>query len=118
MKKELIEYPVNHLQAKQNALIRDNFRCVLSGAVDQSSCLINEEIQAQVRAQSLMILATQCCHIFPEFNNTSVSDDAQLDYATKAWAVLKDFGHPEIEHELAGDGVHSLTNILTLDAGG
>ncbi|KAK0227365.1 hypothetical protein EDD85DRAFT_957983 [Armillaria nabsnona] len=46
--------------------------------------------------------------------NTSISDDAELEYPAKAWTIIKYFGHSEIQDEFAGDGIHSLTNILTL----
>ena len=36
-------------------------------------------------------------------------------YAANAWHILATFGHPSIWTELNGNGIHSLTNILTLD---
>ncbi|PBK65111.1 hypothetical protein ARMSODRAFT_1022541 [Armillaria solidipes] len=71
-----------------------------------SSYFKTEEIQVQVRAQSLQ--GTRC--------NTSLSDDAKLDYAAKVLTIIQYFGHSEIQHELAGDGVHSLTSIPTLES--
>ncbi|PBK88393.1 hypothetical protein ARMGADRAFT_1084722 [Armillaria gallica] len=108
---ESLMFPIRLLAADDKAaLIRENFRCMVSGAVDMYSYSETEEIQV-----------SKYNHAFSEFTNTSLSDDAKeifkgfsLDYPAKAWTIIKYFGHSEIQDELAGDGIHFLTNILTL----
>ncbi|KIY53874.1 hypothetical protein FISHEDRAFT_6470, partial [Fistulina hepatica ATCC 64428] len=93
----LVECPQNHQEAKHSvsiliALIRDGFRCVLSGAFDLESVIDNRELQEIVLADSKpQILVTQGCHIFPESSNMNLENQ---DKAAK---------------------VHSLANVLTLE---
>ncbi|KAK0458291.1 uncharacterized protein EV420DRAFT_1309047 [Desarmillaria tabescens] len=120
IKEDLIERPMNHSQAKKSALIRDNFRCVLSGAVDMFSYLENEEIEAQVHAQSLIVQETQCSHIFFQSTDISLSEDAKVsfkNFSSLTWTIIQHFGYSETQHELSGNSVHSLTNILTFESG-
>ena len=85
----LMEAPQSHADAKKNvslipsytyslidtsqALIRDGFRCVVTGKYDAASYRQNRELREMVSSDpSLTRAATQCAHIFAESTNSSI----------------------------------------------
>ncbi|KZT06607.1 uncharacterized protein LAESUDRAFT_725698 [Laetiporus sulphureus 93-53] len=112
--KEVLQHsPQDHKTAKSSALIRDDFRCMVTGAVDRASARKYKKVAEQ--AVGKRILKTECCHIFPESTNNldgKVSD--KVDYAAGVWTVLDMFGYREIREELEGSKIHRLENIMTL----
>jgi hypothetical protein len=88
----VVEAPQNHEQAKANvsdtdhvistqytniplfkALVRDGFRCVISGQYDITSVQDNKELELEVeRNADAFVSFTKCAHIFPA--NISGSD--------------------------------------------
>ncbi|KAK7468358.1 hypothetical protein VKT23_002873 [Stygiomarasmius scandens] len=63
---------------------------------------------------------TECAHIFPQSTNNGTSCTAatelhKLDNAASFWTILERFGFPGISHELDGNKVHQLGNVMTLD---
>ncbi|KAH8930256.1 hypothetical protein BT69DRAFT_1275674 [Atractiella rhizophila] len=111
----LVPHPRDHCRAKQSALIRDRFRCVLSGRVDQDAADLSSDILDEENSDAL-IGRTECAHIFSETTNANLEDEAKAKYASNAWMILETFGHPEIQKELEGQNVHRLSNVMTLDA--
>ncbi|EPQ51994.1 hypothetical protein GLOTRDRAFT_140473 [Gloeophyllum trabeum ATCC 11539] len=107
-RQEEFTYPKNHHTAKKWALVRDNYRCVLTKNVELYS-------DASKADKSLKPVKTQCAHIFPESTNRDFSDNEKLEYASRVWAVLERFGYPSIKDQLLGDRIHLLDNVLTLD---
>ncbi|KAF8873766.1 hypothetical protein BD779DRAFT_1476854 [Infundibulicybe gibba] len=90
---QLTSYPINRHEAEQSALARDNFRCVVSGALHLDTVHGDEELMREVLDQSL-----------------------KLDYAEHAQAILKPFWYSQIFKDLAGGKIHSLKNVLTMSA--
>ncbi|KII85756.1 hypothetical protein PLICRDRAFT_178085 [Plicaturopsis crispa FD-325 SS-3] len=115
----LIQTPQNHSSAKQNALIRDGFRCMLTGKIDQSVFVSNSSVFPDPHE---MFTTTNCCHIMPEATNTfnDVKDPdleaSSIEWASRVWTILERFGYGDIRKELEGTAAHWLGNILTLDA--
>jgi len=116
----LVQAPQNHQQAKANALVRDGFRCVISGVYDWDSVEGNKELGMEVERDAYVVTGTtQCAHIFPESTNANIyGSNAQADkheYASGVWAVMERFGSRQTLIELNGSEIHRLENILTLD---
>jgi hypothetical protein len=63
------------------ALVRDGFRCVISGLYDANSVLHNEELELELEeAADAEASPTECAHIFPESTNANISgSNAQGD---------------------------------------
>lgn len=62
------------------ALIRDNFRCMLSGSVDVGSMDKNDQLLEEVAKNSLRTAATECCHIFSESTNDGLDKEAKVSF--------------------------------------
>ncbi|KAH8925826.1 hypothetical protein BT69DRAFT_1077769 [Atractiella rhizophila] len=111
IKEWLVPYPKDHRAAKRSALVRDNFRCIISGRLDSNA---DDFIDAE--DGDATIERTECAHIFSEPTNSNSNDAEMADYASKACTILQTFGYPEIRKELEGHSVHRLSNIMTLSA--
>ncbi|KAJ3731422.1 hypothetical protein DFJ43DRAFT_1132519 [Lentinula guzmanii] len=82
------------------ALIRDRYRCVITGIYDLSM----RETQLTVHLK--------CAHIVPDSTYFDVEQTKKKGYSASVLAVLKRFGYDvELIHS---DKVHSLFNIMTL----
>lgn len=146
----VVEAPKNHAQAKTNvsafdhvfsaafkyflfkALVRDGFRCVVSGLPDMPSLKVNEQLKEEMISEG-RFCTSECAHIFPVSTNMNISGNeqankvrflptyksfylspGQLHYAASVWAVLDRFGYKKILTELNGSKIHSLKNVFTL----
>ncbi|KAI0054413.1 hypothetical protein BV25DRAFT_1895666 [Artomyces pyxidatus] len=107
MQRDMQKYksPDDHSQAKISALLRDDFRCIVTRKRELSHW------QPGGPAACL----TRCCHIFAESTNQQFTDANKLHNTTSIWTVLEMFGYESILDELAGAKVHCLQNILTMD---
>ncbi|KAJ7816199.1 hypothetical protein B0H14DRAFT_2845104 [Mycena olivaceomarginata] len=76
-----MQTPTTKPDARRHTLIRDGYRCVLTGAYDSDSCDKYPNLDANVTN-------TQCAHIFSE----SAQDGDKAEYAASAMAILKMFG--------------------------
>ncbi|KAG8741762.1 hypothetical protein FRC10_002429 [Ceratobasidium sp. 414] len=94
----LHETPQSHSDAKKYALIRDDYRCMLSGLVDTMSYLGSRRLQSTA---GISVTPTQCSHILPQYLNQGLSDP------------LRRFGDIQAVN-LSGAAMHNLSNILTL----
>ncbi|XP_006458875.1 hypothetical protein AGABI2DRAFT_115848 [Agaricus bisporus var. bisporus H97] len=115
------EAPRNHKEAKSQALIRDNWRCVVTGT-------LHDDAPASVikAADSPVVVAyTECAHIIPAAMFLSVkptdSEDKSpkagclgfRDYSASILAVLKQF-HSDIS-SFNKEKMHSLMNVITME---
>ncbi|KAK6347170.1 hypothetical protein TWF696_007247 [Orbilia brochopaga] len=92
---------------REKVLTRDNDRCVVSGAGDESlvDYLNDEELSL---FQSFATL--ECCHVFPHaLNGEAASSEAKV----QIWSLL-DFISPGVSHELQGVEIDSPKNAITL----
>ncbi|KAF8877202.1 hypothetical protein BD779DRAFT_1558588 [Infundibulicybe gibba] len=100
-------YPTNRQEAEHSALVRDNFRCVVSGVLQCEAVHHNKELFQEGLDRSLRADITDCCYIIPE-------PRSKLKHASSAWAVLGSFGYGQILKDLEGNKIHSLKNVLTM----
>ncbi|KAI0246066.1 hypothetical protein BJV78DRAFT_1135986, partial [Lactifluus subvellereus] len=114
----LKEAPHGHLTSKQQALVRDNYRCMVIGSFDRQSCMSIPSVQQSANEMDANVLPTHAAHIIPQ------SIDAQVlgghgggnnhNYAATVGAVLERFGQVRVVEDLNGDHIHRLENIMTL----
>ncbi|CAL1697742.1 unnamed protein product [Somion occarium] len=117
LKVSIQEAPKDHSTAKAQALLRDGYRCLVSGKYD---ALAREALELPLEEILNFgpAVFTECAHIVPAstyFNvNTgnSSKDPNKKDYAASVLAVLKHFGY-DVD-KLNGASVHSLFNMMTL----
>ncbi|KAK2462571.1 hypothetical protein APHAL10511_005414 [Amanita phalloides] len=95
------------------ALVRDGFRCVISGRYDRESVRRSRVLD---ETPEIEVTETECAHILSESTNVGIGEgSSKTDYAPSAWAVLSRFGSREIlPKELNGRMVHRLENVITM----
>ncbi|KDN33842.1 hypothetical protein RSAG8_13061, partial [Rhizoctonia solani AG-8 WAC10335] len=107
--------PTNHSQAKSRALVRDNYRCQLTGRFDCAAYLKSPVLRAQVDAiPGASASVTECHHILPEYIGQYIADNEPkcMNAATVCSVVNAYGGIPP--QEVNGAGIHNLGNIMTL----
>ncbi|KAJ7262645.1 hypothetical protein B0H12DRAFT_1103967 [Mycena haematopus] len=97
--------------AKQRALLRDGYRCMITGGYDFESCDIYPELAARADAQNVHRMYTECAHIFSE---TAQDSEKKIDYAAGVLQILRTFGLNDKVENLVGGNVHKHFNILTM----
>ncbi|KAJ7825913.1 hypothetical protein B0H14DRAFT_3725706 [Mycena olivaceomarginata] len=93
------------------ALLRDGYRCMLTGQYDFDSAKLYPELNGRAAADGVSKAVTQCAHIFSE---TAQEGEQKTDYATSAMAILRVFGLDAKAESLVGNNVHKHFNILTM----
>ncbi|KEP50808.1 hypothetical protein V565_073280 [Rhizoctonia solani 123E] len=107
-------WSIDELQVDPTAsLIRDNYRCMLSGFVDNDAFVSLPALQAEVIATKGNVSITECHHILTEYTGCPQSKCGSRSHN---WTIGCLFGTP-IEDRPAGPGSHDLRNILTLEKG-
>ncbi|KAG8897549.1 hypothetical protein FRB99_008067 [Tulasnella sp. 403] len=109
------ESPMTHRTAKKLALLRDDYRCVVTGMYDLHSA----KVQSNPPSRDVELFATQAAHIFPDSTNQTLRhtgyEDPKVEYSASAWAAIERFGSVDVILEgLDGPGIHRLDNIMTL----
>ncbi|KAI0283126.1 hypothetical protein BGY98DRAFT_911855 [Russula aff. rugulosa BPL654] len=105
--------------AQKRALVRDDFRCMITGMYDYRSLEWSTEIMQEVTDSDVSVTLTECLYIFPQsIARISGVDakDAKHEYATSIWTIMSYFGFEDLPDKLAGNGIHTLENVMTLDA--
>ncbi|KAJ7928184.1 hypothetical protein B0H13DRAFT_1007231 [Mycena leptocephala] len=97
-----------HKQAKDDALFRDGYKCVLTGFYDKVTLMKVPELNAKSVAEDVPSIETQVAHLFSE----SAQSNAQ--YTTSAMAILKMFGLDSVVERLLGKRVNNLWNVMTM----
>ncbi|KAF9474037.1 hypothetical protein BDN70DRAFT_936954 [Pholiota conissans] len=113
MSRKSVGVPQSHGDAKQNALIRDGFRCVISGNYDRSCVFRSSELENKLHASSKSVTSTHCVHIFPELVSMNVVGDKSFS-TPSIWDIMNRFGYPNIYSELNGGNIHRLQNAITM----
>ncbi|KAG5720821.1 hypothetical protein E4T56_gene9696 [Termitomyces sp. T112] len=94
---------------RKQALLRDGYRCTLTGLYDMESCKAMPEIE-QARLESAKPCAfLEMAHIFSE----STQDDDK-NHAATIFAILDLFGLKERTKSLYGRGTNELHNVITM----
>ncbi|KAN0091134.1 hypothetical protein V8E55_004700 [Tylopilus felleus] len=114
VKVNITQAPKNHKDAKDHALVRDNWRCVATDIIDRRA---PKRITAQLDSTAVQIY-TQCAHIIPEATYFGVEpkfkENTKLDYSASVLAILKRFGYDI--NRFNEENVHSLTNVISVQA--
>ncbi|CUA75451.1 hypothetical protein RSOLAG22IIIB_11743 [Rhizoctonia solani] len=109
--------PATYSEVKNNALIRDNYRCMLTGKIDMTTYEQRPRLREQLGNNPPPHLdVTECWHILPEYVISGIQNDPQKQLACPAMLkVLERFGG--ISHrELNRQGLHHWSNILTVQS--
>ncbi|KAJ7269087.1 hypothetical protein C8J57DRAFT_1066970, partial [Mycena rebaudengoi] len=96
--------------ARKHVLLRDGYRCVLTGAYDFDSCKIHPELRDRAIAANASRTNTECAHIFSEL----VQEGDKANYAASAMAILKIFGISDKAENFVGGNVNKHFNIFTM----
>ncbi|KAN0074642.1 hypothetical protein V8E55_011691 [Tylopilus felleus] len=94
--------PRNYRDAKDHALVRDNWRCVVTGTTDRRA---PKRILAQLDPMAPAIY-TQCAHIIPKAMYFGVEPKSKEN--------TKRFGYDI--NRFNGENVRSLTNVISVEA--
>ncbi|CAE6533377.1 unnamed protein product [Rhizoctonia solani] len=108
--------PKNYLDAKKQALVRDNYRCMLSGVVDTDAVGILPWLEGEVVAKQETIGCTECCYIFSKLESYIDDNDSDYLYTSGPCTLAHLYGGND-ESGLTGTGIHDLRNTLTLNPG-
>lgn len=115
VKAAMEETPSSHGSAKRKALVRDGFRCVVTGRYDHATYRQSEEIRVEADAKNASIMPTECAHILDESTNFNIkSKPDKEEYASTVWTIMKRFGYESLPEELNGPLIHRLENVMTL----
>ncbi|KAJ7066908.1 hypothetical protein B0H15DRAFT_947151 [Mycena belliarum] len=102
--------PTTAGNAHKHALLRDGYRCMLTGQYDVDSVYLHPELRSRAAATHGLII-TQCAHIFLE---NAQDGEQETSYAASAMAILEVFGHSSTAESLVGGSVHKHFNLLTM----
>ncbi|EDR00730.1 uncharacterized protein LACBIDRAFT_313190 [Laccaria bicolor S238N-H82] len=102
--------PTTEGSAHANALMRDGYRCMLTGEYDYISLEDHPELEEHAPADHETCFA-ECAHIFSE---TAQEGEPKAVYAASALAILEVFGLNSKVENLVGRNVHEYFNILTM----
>ncbi|KAJ7084830.1 hypothetical protein B0H15DRAFT_923519 [Mycena belliarum] len=108
-----MKMPTTTPTARKHALLRDGYRCVVTGAFDYESCKLHPELRARATATKAARTPLDCAHIFSE---SAQRGDHKLDYGrgASAMAILTMFGFTNSAENLVGGNVEKHFNILTM----
>jgi len=112
--------PRDHAAAKKAALYRDNYRCMVTGSVDETAYdAMSDAQRQQYDIVDSGLTNTNFCHIFPPSTsrnlNAEVPGDPKSVYSGSVWSIINSFDNIDVLAELDGNKIHSLSNGLTLD---
>ncbi|KAI0661851.1 hypothetical protein C8Q70DRAFT_1052152 [Cubamyces menziesii] len=117
-RQDLQRTPRNHTNAKASALVRDNYRCMVTGVPDLDAMSLNLTSPTPdgnfARKRVVPPLYSWLSESLIEWKSL------QEHEAATVWTILNRFGYEDISAELGsaaqGANLHRLENILTLDA--
>ncbi|KAF8878639.1 hypothetical protein CPB85DRAFT_1460449 [Mucidula mucida] len=110
-REDLIASSVNYDTSRSKTLARDGYRCKLTMAWKDSSCIEVQELSQMAIESRTGRGPVQVCHIV----NESLTQRAKGTGKPKFLRILEMFGMKDVAETLASaNGVHSLTNLLCL----
>ncbi|KAF8188995.1 hypothetical protein BJ912DRAFT_1042377 [Pholiota molesta] len=98
------------------ALIRDGYRCIVTGKYDARAVHENRELQDIVNADpSTRTAPTECGHIFPlSVYPAREPDSRKRNYAASMYGVMARLCHEDVPRALIRSNIHRLENAMTL----
>ncbi|GBE87980.1 hypothetical protein SCP_1202060 [Sparassis crispa] len=125
MDRLLEEAPQDHRAAKLLCLVRDNYRCVVTGRYDAATDR-SKYLEDKTFVPPTPIAPTKLAHITAESTYSNIKGGTSLfssdencpsprSYAASVWAVLDHFGKVGVvDHQLNEGGMHRLQNVMTM----
>jgi len=115
--KVLLEAPQkSHTDAKQLALRRDQYRCLLRTHMVHGSAVRAKLVEFHPeRGDDVETL--ECAHIFGRFTTEKPNEKDKKNYASAVLEMFRRYGEVDIQRFVTGDSVHDLRNILRLSHG-
>ncbi|KAF8263835.1 hypothetical protein EI94DRAFT_1739875 [Lactarius quietus] len=112
---EIKEAPKHYTDAKKQALLRDGYRCVVTGIYDSNVDLVQDlNVTEEEKRAAGGEVFTECAHIVPDSTYFNVADPSdKKEYSASVLAVLKRFGYDV--GAINGEKVHSLYNVMTME---
>ena len=100
------------------ALVRDGFRCIVTGLYDYRLQAQNTEVKQEVTDSSVATAFTECVYIFPQSIAMipSVESTDVMEFAISIWTITAYLGFEDLPEKLVGNGIHTLENVMTLEA--
>ncbi|CUA75447.1 hypothetical protein RSOLAG22IIIB_11739 [Rhizoctonia solani] len=107
--------PGTYSEAKNNALVRDNYRCMLTGIVDATTYDNRPALREQLgNNPPPNVDETECWHILPQYIISDIHSDQEKRIDCPAiFKVLERFGGISY-HEIIKHGVHHWSNLMTV----
>ncbi|EAU81003.2 hypothetical protein CC1G_03179 [Coprinopsis cinerea okayama7 len=126
--------PLDHVTAKKYALIRDGYRCVMTGYYDGPSCEALPQLAQKVTEKRSPASITRCFHFLPILEPDSENGNSDQRHPgdngksknppldvnlNEGWTrILRNFGYADVVDEMYSDpsglGAHRLDNAVTL----
>ncbi|KDQ51059.1 hypothetical protein JAAARDRAFT_541675 [Jaapia argillacea MUCL 33604] len=108
----LQEAPRDHRAAKKLCLVRDDYRCVITGRYNMATFLSKMNTDGNF-VPPAPIGHTELAHIIAVSKNADIKEGGPK--AASAWTVLERFGKVDVEDDqLNGEGIHRLPNTMTM----
>ncbi|RXW12255.1 hypothetical protein EST38_g13597 [Candolleomyces aberdarensis] len=95
------------------ALVRDGYRCVITGAYDFPSIDKCPELMEEAGPDASCAF-TELCHIFSASTSVSLENGDKRTYAATAYTIAESFGYTTIQQDLNGEKIHRLENVMTM----
>ncbi|KAF8345054.1 hypothetical protein F5887DRAFT_1197645 [Amanita rubescens] len=107
---ELDKAPQTKSNVRKQALLRDGYKCAISGVYDRQSCLDIEEVNAaRMALDNPKFIGTEVAHIFSES-----AQDGDKNYAAAVFEILELFGLGKKAEALYGGKVNGLHNVIIM----
>ncbi|KIY44176.1 hypothetical protein FISHEDRAFT_30452, partial [Fistulina hepatica ATCC 64428] len=125
----MAEAPKSKADVKEQALIRDGYKCTVTQSYDMDVCYRLPDLMENVIAAKACTTVTQCAHLFSESaqdGNKVISLCLAFPFlmilqapecAGNAFAMMEMFGLTQQIENLLGGQVNGLHNVLTMDLG-
>ncbi|KAJ2922052.1 hypothetical protein H1R20_g15045, partial [Candolleomyces eurysporus] len=104
---------LSHSTAKKRALVRDRYRCVITGDYDLASLNKCPELVEEAGPKPSWGV-TELCHIFSALTSVNLENGDKRIYAATAYAIAESFGYTTIQQDLNGEKIHRLENVMTM----
>ncbi|KAJ7650385.1 hypothetical protein FB45DRAFT_1017775 [Roridomyces roridus] len=98
-------------RCKKKALVRDGYKCMLTGSYD-TTCIASPELTRKRRAEEAGLKPAECAHIFSE--SAQDGNANKVEYAATAITFLELFRATDKVKNLYGGNLHQMYNVLTL----
>ncbi|KDQ51060.1 hypothetical protein JAAARDRAFT_541724 [Jaapia argillacea MUCL 33604] len=111
----LRDAPRDHRAAKKLCLVRDNYRCVITGRYDVTTIASKKKEDRTFVAPGIVGFTT-LVYITAESANSDIKEGgSRCNYPASAWSVLERFGKIDVkDDQLNGEGVYRLPNVMTM----